>query len=52
MKLNYTRAILIFLIGFIISFIVGVIFDDGGIATMTAVCYIGAIIAGSDSRKS
>lgn len=52
MNFNYTRAILTFFIGFIISFIVGSFFNDGGAATMTAVCYVGAIITGSESRKS
>ena len=46
MNFNYGKAILTFVVGFIISFIVGSIFEDSGIAIMTAVCYVGAIVSG------
>lgn len=51
MKFNYGRAILTFVVGFIISFIVGSSFNDAGIGIMTAICYVGAIIAGAHTTK-
>lgn len=52
MEFNYTRAIITFFIGFIISFIVGSFFEDIGLSIMTAICYLGAIISGSESKKA
>lgn len=41
---NFGKAIITFIIGMILSCIVGVTFNDGGLATATAVCYLGAIM--------
>lgn len=46
MNFNYGKAILTFVVGFIISFLVGSFFNDVGVGIMTAICYVGAIIAG------
>ena len=47
MNFDYGKAILTFVVGFIISIIVGSIVEDAGIAIMTAVCYVAAIVAGA-----
>lgn len=51
MNFNWGKAIITFIIGFIISFFIGALFNDGGIASMTAICYVGAIIVGLFSKK-
>ena len=38
MKINYNKAILIFLLGYLISWIGGAIWDSGELAIMTAIC--------------
>ena len=51
MKFCWGKAIATFIIGFIISFIVGGLFNDGGAMAGTAVCYVGAIIVGIFGEK-
>ena len=51
MNFNWLKAISTFIIGFILSFTIGALFNDGGMASMTAVCYVGAIIVGLFSKK-
>ena len=47
MDFKYGKAILTFIMGFILSFIVVSIFEDTDLGIITAVCYVGAIISGS-----
>ncbi len=50
MKFNYGKAIVTFIIGFILSMAIGIAFNDGELATMTAVCYVGAIVVGTFTK--
>lgn len=52
MKIYFKKAILIFIVGYLISFIGGAIWDSGELAIMTAICYIGAIFVSSDYIKN
>ncbi|MCB2291708.1 hypothetical protein LGK97_18510 [Clostridium sp. CS001] len=51
--MSFGKAIIAFIIGIILSFGIGSLFSDSGVAVMTAVCYVGAIIVGLfyDQRK-
>lgn len=52
MQFSFGKAIVTFIIGFIISFSVGDLFNNGGLASMTAVCYVGAVIVGLFAKKN
>ncbi len=52
MQFSWDKAVAAFIMGFIFSLAAGIIFQDSGIASMTAVCYVGAIIVGLFSKKS
>ena len=51
MKFNWIKATITFFLGLILSLIIGGIFNDGGMASATAACYVGAIIVGIFSKK-
>lgn len=52
MSFNWIKAIFTFIFGFIISFTMGALFNDGNMASMTAICYVGAIIVGLFSKNN
>ena len=52
MYFGFGIAFLTFIIGLFISIIVGGFFDDGGVASATAICYAIAIYVGMDSGKN
>jgi hypothetical protein len=49
--MNIKNTVNTFVIGMLISITVGIIFNDGGMATMTAVCFTGSVIVGIISKK-
>lgn len=51
MDFDYVKGILTFILGFILSFIVVSFFEDTDLGIMTAICYVGAIISGSNKYK-
>lgn len=44
--MNLKKSILTFIIGVVLSFITGAVFNDGLIAITTAICYVSAIVVG------
>lgn len=46
MNFSWGKAIITFIIGITLSFIVGGIYNDSGYMVAVAVCYVGAIIIG------
>ncbi len=46
MKFQWGKAIITFIIGIIISFIIGGIYNDGSFMVAAAICYVGAVIVG------
>lgn len=51
MKFYWGKAIITFIVGFILAFTVADLFGDVGAMTPTAVCYVGAIIVGIFSKN-
>ena len=51
MSFDYAKGILTFILGFIISFFMVSFFQDTMLGVMTAICYVGAIISGSNKVK-
>lgn len=52
MDLNYGKAILIFIPGYLVSWLSGALWNSGEMAVVTAICYIGALIVSSERTPS
>ncbi len=51
MKFKYGKAIYTFIVGFIISIVVAIVFESPEMGIITSVCYVGAVLVGLFSDR-